>query len=141
MTVRLSVDQVATIASLTPAILLRYTDTSNYYRARLHFGVTGSMYASVTRDATEVGGSPLLPYTYTAGQWFWVRARLTGHRVQMRVWPDGQAEPGGWHRDVTITTSPIASGQVGLAGSALATNTNTNPPSCGSTTSGSSRRS
>ncbi|MGW3724140.1 hypothetical protein [Streptomyces sp. NPDC000851] len=126
--VRMSVDQIATATSIVPAILLRYTGTSDYYRARLHFGTLGSMFVSVTRGVTEIGGSTSIPYTYSPNQWFWVRARLTGHRVQMRVWPDGQAEPRGiWHRDITITTSPIASGDVGLTASAFSGNTNVNP--------------
>ncbi|GEC02948.1 hypothetical protein SSP24_06030 [Streptomyces spinoverrucosus] len=124
---RVSVDQIATGAALLPAILLRYTDTATYYRARLHFGTAGTMAVSITRGTTTIGTTPALTYTYTAGQWFWLRARLTGHRVQVRAWPDGQVEPGVWHADQTITTDPINSGQVGLAGSAFANNTNVNP--------------
>ncbi|MDQ0992158.1 hypothetical protein [Streptomyces sp. V3I7] len=125
--VRMSVDQIATGASFIPAVLLRYVDAANYYRARLHFNPGGGMLASVTRDTTLIGPTNTLPYTYTAGAWFWLRARLTGHRVQVRAWPDGQAEPGTWHSDQTITTAPIATGQIGLAGSSLTGNTNTNP--------------
>ncbi|WP_171110640.1 MULTISPECIES: hypothetical protein [unclassified Streptomyces] len=124
---RVSVDQVATGAALLPAILLRYTDPLNFYRARLHFGTSGTMAVSVTRGTTTIGTTPAIPYPYSAGQWFWLRARLTGHRVQMRAWPDGRVEPGEWHADQTITTDPISSGQVGVAGSAFSTNTNTNP--------------
>ncbi|MCZ4604999.1 hypothetical protein O3S80_14865 [Streptomyces sp. Lzd4kr] len=124
---RMSVDQIATGASMVPGILLRYTDTSNFYRARVHFGTSGSMFASITRDFTTVGSTPSLPYSYSAGQWFWLRARITGQRIMLRVWPDGQLEPGAWHKDETISTSTIASGQVGLTGSAFAGSTNVNP--------------
>ncbi|MGW3724840.1 carbohydrate binding domain-containing protein [Streptomyces sp. NPDC000851] len=124
--VRMSADQVATGSSMVPSILLRYVDTSSYYRARLHFGTSGSLFTSITRGTAEVGASQSLPYTYAAGQWFWVRARITGQRVQMRVWPDGQMEPSAWNRDVTVTTSPIAAGDIGLTASAFSANTNTN---------------
>ncbi|WP_282703256.1 hypothetical protein [Streptomyces sp. CC219B] len=125
--VRLSVDQTATGNSMLPAILLRYTGTSDYYRARVHFGTGGSLFASVTRGTTAIGSTASLPYTYSAGQWFWARARITGQRVQLRVWPDGESEPYTWHKDETITTDPITSGQVGVSASAFDTNTNVNP--------------
>ncbi|MET8824798.1 carbohydrate binding domain-containing protein [Streptomyces sp. NPDC004610] len=125
--VRLSVDQIATGSSFVPGVLLRYTDASNYYRARLHFGTGGAMFTSITRTTTAVGGTLSLPYTYTAGQWFRLRARITGHRIQLRAWPDGTREPRAWHSDETVTTSPIATGQIGLTGSAFTANTNVNP--------------
>ena len=125
--VRMSVDQVATGNALLPSVLLRYVDTSNFYRARVHFGLSGAMSASITRATTAVGSTATLPYTYAAGDWFWVRARLTGQRVQLRVWPDGQLEPAVWHKDETIASDTIASGQVGVTASAFDTNTNVNP--------------
>jgi len=126
--VRMSASQVATGASMIPGVLLRYTGVSDYYRARIHFGTSGTMFTSIARDAATVGGTPALPYTYAAGDWFWLRARVIGHRVQLRVWPDGQREPAGvWHSDETITTGTIAAGQVGVTGSAFATNSNVSP--------------
>ena len=125
--VRMSVGQVATGNALLPSVLLRYVDTGNFYRARLHFGLSGAMSASITRATTAVGSTATLPYTYAAGDWFWVRARLTGQRVQLRVWPDGQLEPAVWHKDETIASDTIASGQVGVTASAFDTNTNVNP--------------
>lgn len=102
--VRMRVSAVATGASIVPAILLRFVDTSNYYRTRLHFGATGSMFVSVTRDSTTIGSSPALPYTYAANDWFWVRARLTGHRVQMRVWPQTAPSACPWRRTPETAT-------------------------------------
>ncbi|MFE6284343.1 carbohydrate binding domain-containing protein [Streptomyces sp. NPDC057877] len=125
--VRISSSQIATGGSMLPGVLLRYVDGSNYYRARVHFGTSGDLFASVTRGVTAVGSAPLLPYTYTPGAWFWLRARITGQRVQLRVWPDGQPEPPTWHKDETVVTDPIASGQVGVTGSAFDTNTNVSP--------------
>ncbi|NEY32051.1 hypothetical protein GTU99_07565 [Streptomyces sp. PRKS01-65] len=123
---RMSVDQVATGAALVPGVLLRYVDTTSFYRARVHFNPGGTMSASITRGTTAVGSVASLPHTYTAGAWMRVRVRLTGDRVQLRVWPDSQPEPGMWHKDETIT-SPIASGQVGVTASALTGSTTVNP--------------
>ncbi|MEU4171026.1 hypothetical protein AB0F46_29615 [Streptomyces sp. NPDC026665] len=125
---RMSASAVATGASFVPAVLLRYVDASNYYRARLHFATAGELYVSITRDTTQVGvTTPQLPYTYTAGAEFEVRVRLTGHLVQIRAWPVGTLEPAVWHTSETVVTSPIASGLVGLTASGFAGNTNVSP--------------
>ncbi|MFB6787699.1 hypothetical protein ACFCWT_13585 [Streptomyces olivaceus] len=125
--VRMSASQLATGAGFIPGVLLRYVDDANFYRARVHFNPGGTMTVAVTRDFSAVGSTPTLPWTYTAGAWFWVRARVTGQLVQMRVWPEAQREPTVWHKEATITTSPIAVGQVGVTASSFAGNTNTNP--------------
>ncbi|MEU2111818.1 hypothetical protein [Streptomyces sp. NPDC019507] len=124
--VRVSVSAVATGESALPAVLLRYVDGSNFYRARVHFGVAGVMFCSVTRGSTQIGVSQSLPYTYTAGQEYEVRVRLTGHTIRIRVWPVGQAEPAVWHHTETVVTSPIETGQIGLMGSSFAGLTNVN---------------
>lgn len=124
---RMSASAVATGNSLLSAVLLRYVDASNYYRARLHFATGGALYVSVTRDTTQIGTEVLLPWTYAASDEFEVRVRLTGHLVQIRVWPVGQLEPAVWHTEQTVVTSSIASGLVGLAASGFTGNTNVSP--------------
>ncbi|MFD3574779.1 hypothetical protein [Streptomyces sp. NPDC058644] len=124
---RMSAAQVSTGASLVPAVLLRYVNGSTYYRARVHFGTGGGMFTSVTRDTTQVGGTPTLPYTYATGDEFEVRVRLDGNRVRMRVWPVAAVEPTVWHQDQEITTNPIPEGAVGLTASGFAGNTNVGP--------------
>ncbi|MFJ2002187.1 alkaline phosphatase D family protein [Streptomyces chartreusis] len=125
--VRMSVDQVATGASIVPGVLLRYTGTGAYYRARIHFGTGGGMFVSVTRDTTQIGSAPALPYTYIANDEFELRVRLIGHRVLMRVWRVGTLEPHIWHFDTEVTANTIAAGQVGVTASAFAGNTNVSP--------------
>ncbi|MER7801260.1 hypothetical protein ABTX71_13105 [Streptomyces parvulus] len=124
---RMNVSAVATGSAIIPSVLLRYVGTDDFYRARIRFDLSGAMAAEVTRAYTQVGASTTLPYTYTAGAWFWVRARLTGHRVQVRVWPDGGLEPSVWHADQTIASDTIPSGEVGVTASTFGSNTNTNP--------------
>lgn len=124
---RLSVSAVATGDSLVPGILMRYTGTNDFYRARIHFGVSGALSVSVTRGSTQIGSTVLLPHVYTAGAEFEIRARLIGHRILARVWRTGTAEPPAWHCDQTVTTSPIATGQIGCTASAFSGNTNVSP--------------
>lgn len=124
---RLAANQVSTGASLVPGVLLRYVDTGNYYRARIHFGTGGGLFASITRDTTQLGGSPQLPYTYTAGAEFEMRVRLIGQRILLRAWPVGKSEPEKWHHDVTVTADLIETGQVGITVSGFAGNTNVSP--------------
>lgn len=125
--VRISVDQVATGASMVPGVVMRYTDISNWYRARIHFSLSGAMYASVTRYTTQVGTETLLKHTYTAGSEFNLRVRLVGHRILMRIWAVGDFEPPIWHHDQEITADTIDTGQVGISASAFSSNTNVSP--------------
>jgi hypothetical protein len=125
--VRITAGQVSTGASLVPGVLFRWSSASECYRARVHFGTGGSMFVSITRGSTTLGTQPSLPYTYTAGAEFEVRAQVIGHTVRIKVWPAGQAEPTSWNHTVTVTDSPIATGEVGLSGSGFAGNTNVAP--------------
>jgi len=123
--VSMSAQQISTGASVVPGVMLRAAGA--YYRARLHFGTGGAMFTSITRATTQIGSSPSLPWTYTADQVFWVRARVVGQRVLIRAWPDGMVEPSVWYNDQTITTDPIDVGAVGLTCSTLGGNTNVSP--------------
>jgi hypothetical protein len=124
---RLSVDQVATGDSLLPGVLMRYTSATDFYRARIHFGLTGALSVSVTRGSTQIGSAVTLPHTYTAGDEFEIRARLIGHRILARVWRTGAREPQIWHCDETVSSSTIAAGQIGTTASAFSGNTNVSP--------------
>jgi hypothetical protein len=124
--VRLSVSAVATGASAVPGVLLRYVDAATFYRARIHFATGGGMFVSITRDTTQIGASPALPYTYTAGAEYELRVRLVGHTIQMKVWPVGQAEPIAWNHTETVVTNTIAAGQIGVTASSFAGLTNVN---------------
>lgn len=124
---RFRAGQVSTGASIVPGIILRYQDGSNYYRARLHFATGGALYVSVTRATTQIGTEVLLPYTYTTGDEFEIRVRITGHTVRIKAWPVGGVEPGGWHTEETVSTSTIDTGTVGISCSAFAGNTNVSP--------------
>ncbi|WP_073754227.1 hypothetical protein [Streptomyces sp. CB03234] len=125
--VSISPGQVSTGNSLIPGVLLRHVDGSNFYRVRLHFRIDSAVYLVVTRGGTEQGAQVVTGLTYAANDVFWLRAKVIGDRVLGRVWKDGTPEPHDWGIDRTITTSPIASGGVGVSGSALGGLTNVNP--------------
>ncbi|MFD6735985.1 hypothetical protein ACFWDZ_33385, partial [Micromonospora aurantiaca] len=123
---RISAAQVSTGAAMIPSILLRYVDTGNFYRCRLHFSPGGVMSVSIARDVTQLGDA-FLPYTYTAGDSFEMRVRLDGQRIRMKVWPSASIESSAWSYETTVTTNPITSGLVGVTASGFAGNTNVNP--------------
>ena len=125
--VLLSVDQVATGDAFLPGILLRAIDSSTFYRVRIHFQTSGTMAAAATRGGTQVGTATTLPYTYTAGDQFWLRGKLVGDRVRGRVWPSGHPEPDTWHVDQELNVGVIPSGSIGVTASAFSGNTNVNP--------------
>jgi hypothetical protein len=58
---------------------------------------------------------------------FEVRAQVIGHTVRIKVWQAGQSEPEAWNHTATVTSSPIATGEVGLSASGFTGNTNTSP--------------
>jgi hypothetical protein len=125
--VRVSAAQVSTGASMVPGVLLRYVDGSNYYRARVHFATGGEVYVSITRDTTQLGANPQLPYSYAPGDTFEMRVRVDGHRIRMRVWPTAAVEPAVWAFEQTVSSGTIAAGAVGVTASGFVGNTNVNP--------------
>lgn len=56
------------------------------------------------------------PYTWTVGDWYWMRFRAVGYALQVRVWADGEAEPSTWQIDGTGTSgnTTVTPGWVGL---------------------------
>lgn len=125
--VTMSVSQVATGASIVPTVLLRFQNASDFYRGRLHFGVSGGLFTSITRGTTQVGSTTTLPWTYSANDQFYVRVNVTGNRIRVRAWPIAEPEPIAWHSDETIGAGNIPTGDVGLTASAFSGNTNVSP--------------
>lgn len=125
----IGVSATATGAAFLPAVLVRWTGTSNFYRIRLEFNTTGTLFVALTRGVTAVGSSVNTGLTYVGGDMFRLRVRLIGHRVLVRVWRVGDEEPKVWLLDLTVTSAEgtIDSGRVGVSASAFAGNTNVNP--------------
>lgn len=124
---RFSVSQTATGEAFLPSVILRLTETADYYRVRVRFNTDSTLTLDVTNGVTQVGASVVTELTYTPGGWINVRARISGQDVMGKVWADGAPEPLGWQIERTITTAVLAEGRFGVGASAFGGNTNTNP--------------
>lgn len=120
-----AVSQTSTGGSQTPCVLLRYQNTTDHYRVRIHFTTGGNTNIAVCRGSTQIDANVSLGYSYSPGDQFRIRARLIGHRILAKAWPIADVEPGAWQIDRTVTSSTIDSGSVGVGAVALSGNTNT----------------
>lgn len=119
---------VAAGAALVFGMILRYTDSSNYYRGRIEFDVAGALAVKITKitggASTELAAANPIPgVTYTGGQRWGVHFRAVGRRLQIRVWPDGETPPTSWH--LSVSDADHTSGTVGLLFWRVSPNTNT----------------
>ena len=66
--------------------------------------------------STHLGA--IIPFTWDAGAWYWLRAQVIGTTVRARAWVDGSPEPVDWAgvRTTTVTTP----GFVGVLASSTA---------------------
>ncbi|MFF3511526.1 hypothetical protein [Streptomyces sp. NPDC002573] len=126
--VSISPGQVPAGNSLAPGIIMRYQDPATFYRARLLFRQTSdgqTVALNITASGTDMGtyetGS-----TYAANDVWWIRAQVAGQTISARVWKDGTAEPTNWQLVATVTSSPIATGSVGVSASGAPGITTTN---------------
>lgn len=119
--------QVSTGNTIAAGLLLRYGSSSAYYQVRTHFRTDSAVYLSVSNVGTDVGAQVVTPLTYTAGSFFWLRARVVGHSVYGRVWKFGTVEPGRWQVVRTVTSNTVAAGDVGVTCAAVSGNTNVSP--------------
>jgi hypothetical protein len=115
--VRWSVDST----SATVGILLRAQNSNTYYLAR--YSGAGSI-----QLIKRVGGtstvSTAFSFTPTVGSFYWMRFRVQGTTLSIKVWADGTSEPSSWGY-TTTDTSVSAAGSVGLYGYASTSSPNT----------------
>lgn len=103
---------------------------SDMYAARLAFetsnALTLSIFKRVASTQTELA-TKTLRYTYSGGQFFRLRLKITGSLIQAKCWPQSSSsEPVAW--DLTATdTSLDKSRDVGLRSVLAVGNTNVNP--------------
>lgn len=119
---------LATGASLTGGLVLRFTDSSNYYLARLEFTTGAAVILSIRELAAGVEtqlGTFTTAFTHVAGTEYRVRFEASGSTLRARAWLSGAREPSFWQ--VSVTDATIASGGVGLRSLAATGNTNVNP--------------
>lgn len=119
---------LATGASLTGGLVLRHSDSSNYYLARLEFTTAQAVVLSIRELAAGVEtqlGTFTTAFTHAAGTEYRLRFEATGSTLRARAWLSGKPEPGFWQ--VSVSDSTISSGGVGLRSLAVTGNTNVNP--------------
>lgn len=89
---------VASGAALVVGPIVRYSSSSDFYALRLEFNAGGtttlkitSFFPSIDDVATLVGFD-----TYSAGEWWTIRARSRGDVLEMKAWPRADSQPGPW---------------------------------------------
>lgn len=87
----------------------RYADTTHFYYADINNGTT----AEIGRENAGFSTLASTAFSYSAGTAYWIRFRLVGTGLFMRVWADGSAEPSTW--TVSATDATFTSGQFGIA--------------------------
>ena len=67
---------------------------------------------AVNGGFTPLVTSPSVPVTYSAGSWYWMRARVQGNLLLGKVWRTDEPEPAQWFHVETVTQ--IVAGSAGL---------------------------
>lgn len=119
---------LATGAELCGGLVARYTDSSNFYTARLAFGTAQAIVLSIRKIVAGVEtqlGSFTLAATHAATTDYRIRFDLSSTTLRARAWPKGMPEPAFWQ--VSVTDSALSSGGLGVRSIALTGNTNVNP--------------
>jgi hypothetical protein len=119
--------QVSLTQPFVPGVILRYINSSTFYRVRFQFRIDNTVWLEVTNGTSSVGSAVDTGLTYAANDPFWIRARVDSpHRVRARVWRDDEAEPslGYWHVDQAISSNTANVGSVGVSCNGVAGITN-----------------
>ncbi|MFB7399793.1 hypothetical protein ACFCZR_06435 [Streptomyces rubiginosohelvolus] len=112
---RFSMRQVHTGASFDLCSMLRWVSDTDFYVVRASFTTTGAVQMRIfTNDDGTIGSVVTTPWTYTANAQFLMRARVDGQRIRGRIWPVSAWEPASWDVDQEATTTPNATGDVGI---------------------------
>lgn len=115
--VRVSVDKVPVGGAEYVYAFGRATG-GNAYQPKLILNTNGTVavHAGVLLNNSESSLGPAVTVpglTVSAGQWIWLRARITGANpttITVRAWADGQAEPTGWQFSATNSAAALQSG-------------------------------
>ncbi len=94
-------------------VLFNYDD----FEATLDGQVADTVRVSIQKrvSGTTTTISPIVPLagvTHQAGDWFNIRAAMTGGKVYIRAWKEGDGEPPGWQAEAADTS--FTAGRVGL---------------------------
>lgn len=101
--------------------LCRYTDTSNYYWLGLQWVSSGVYNAAIRKRVSGTNTTiTSTSFSVSAATFYWIKARVQGSNLFLKIWADGSSEPDPW--TLTTTDSALTTGTLwGLA--PFATNT------------------
>ena len=116
--VAVSPGQVSVGNSIAPGIVMRFQDTTFFYRARLLFRETNTVGLNITASGNDLGTYET-GQTYVANDTWWLRAKVEGQTISARAWKNGTTEPTQWQLVATVTSSTVSVGSVGLSASAV----------------------
>lgn len=107
------VDTTDTANALTVSLLGRRTDDSNYYRATFTANTTQTIQFSVNKVVAGVSTDLVVinPYQnlyHSPLTWFTMRLRVSGTKIQAKLWPTNVDEPEAW--SISTTDTSLASG-------------------------------
>lgn len=132
VTATITVPELATGAAMNAHLVVRFADSSNYYRLGLIFQTTGLFDLQIIK---VVGGSATTLATYTAAGAYGtatqvsVRAKILGSGLYANAWLATASELPGWMLSTTDTTDTAitAAGGVGVRNQVATGNTNVSP--------------
>lgn len=76
--------------------------SENGYQIRFRDGTALDLFKLVAGVATQIGTD--IPFTWIAQKWYWVRFRVNGSDLKIKVWDgDHEQEPAAWNRETTDT--------------------------------------
>jgi hypothetical protein len=105
MTYTASLSAVATGAAWVSAAVVRYTDTSNFYRVHTEFGTGGVISAKIEKTVagavTTLFNTTATAVTYVAGTQVKSRVQADGGEIRLKIWAAAGSEPDAWNAVVT----------------------------------------
>lgn len=108
----------ATGAGITQWLLVRLTDVSNWYCARLELSTAGAMTLILAKRVagvvSDIGAAVAVGTGHTANELWRIRVSIVGSALKAKAWPVADAEPSAWQLEATDTDLPAGDG-VGMA--------------------------
>lgn len=122
--------QAALTQAIQGAVVTRYTDANNLYRAVASFTAAGNIDLLIARSVAGVGTiiatANTAIATYAIGSFYRVRFQVKGTLLRAKIWLASAAEPDAWNLEI-VDASLTAAGSVGVRAVLVTGNTNVTP--------------
>jgi hypothetical protein len=130
ISVKMTMDQLATGGFISSGIIARFVDANNYYGARVEAQTSGAVNLTLRKvsggTTTDIVSAQATNFTYAAGTDIMLRLRLNGTTLRVKAWLASQSEPYFWN--ISTTDSAVSGpGSAGAWTASAASNTNTSP--------------